>query len=300
MIDIDEVLERLSNGAEDVICKEYELRPQKIAELTKSVAEKTEKQGYVIIGMGNKDNGYSINGINFGIDIEALVSLALQQIHSKIRAEYQVFSLEGKRVCVIGVERYIEDKKQLSSETKIERREKVFKDLLNACIKLQKNNTFINVSEDQRNDFIRDILETSGYQIKDQTRQGKSASGKSSGEIDILLHDHGNPISIIEALNLNGFEKAYLDEHIEKVYKYDITGNKINYLISYVKTKNFGKFWEKYVVHIRNYGYPYNLVAIDDKVEKEYDYTDIRYICTIHNRNGKKTTLIHICLKIME
>ena len=31
MIDIDEVLERLSNGAEDVICKEYELRPQKIA-----------------------------------------------------------------------------------------------------------------------------------------------------------------------------------------------------------------------------------------------------------------------------
>lgn len=93
MIDIDEVLERLSNGAEDVICKEYELRPQKIAELTKSVAEKTEKQGYVIIGMGNKDNGYSINGINFGIDIEALVSLALQQIHSKIRAEYQVFSL---------------------------------------------------------------------------------------------------------------------------------------------------------------------------------------------------------------
>ena len=99
---------------------------------------------------------------------------------------------------------------------------------------------------------------------------------------------------------MNGFEKAYLDEHIEKVYKYDITGNKINYLISYVKTKNFGKFWEKYVVHIRNYGYPYNLVAIDDKVEKEYDYTDIRYICTIHNRNGKKTTLIHICLKIME
>ena len=219
MIDIDEVLERLSNGAEDVICKEYELRPQKIAELTKSVAEKTEKQGYVIIGMGNKDNGYSINGINFGIDIEALVSLALQQIHSKIRAEYQVFSLEGKRVCVIGVERYIEDKKQLSSETKIERREKVFKDLLNACIKLQKNNTFINVSEDQRNDFIRDILETSGYQIKDQTRQGKSASGKSSGEIDILLHDHGNPISITAALNLNGLIETYLDEHIDKVYK---------------------------------------------------------------------------------
>ena len=62
----------------------------------------------------------------------------------------------------------------------------VFRDLFNACIKLQKNTTFTNVSEDQRNDFIRDILETAGYQIKDQTRQGKSASGKASGEIDIL------------------------------------------------------------------------------------------------------------------
>ena len=300
MIDIDEVLERLSNGAEDVICKEYELRPQKIAELTKSVAEKTEKQGYVIIGMGNKDNGYSINGINFGIDIEALVSLALQQIHSKIRAEYQVFSLEGKRVCVIGVERYIEDKKQLSSETKIERREKVFKDLLNACIKLQKNNTFINVSEDQRNDFIRDILETSGYQIKDQTRQGKSASGKSSGEIDILLHDKGKPISVVEALNLNGLETAYLDEHIDKVYKYDTSGNAFNFLVSYVKVKNFGEFWEKYVEHIKKYKYPYEIIETRENDSKEYQYTDIRHINTIHNRNGRETTLCHICVKIVE
>lgn len=299
MIDIDEVLERLSNGAEDVICKEYELRPQKIAELTKSVAEKTEKQGYVIIGMGNKDNGYSINGINSGIDIESLVNLALQQIHSKVRAEYQVFSLEGKRICVIGVERYIDDKKQLSSETKMERREKVFKDLLNACIKLQKNNTFINVSEDQRNDFIRDILETSGYQIKDQTRQGKSASGKASGEIDILLHDHGNPISIIEALNLNGLLETYLDEHIDKVYKYDTLGNEFNFLLSYVKVKDFGNFWKRYVQHIRKYKYPYDLSDVDNGIIEGYDYADIRYIRTIHNRNGKETILYHICLKIM-
>lgn len=299
MIDIDEVLERLSNGAEDVICKEYELRPQKIAEITKSVAEKTEKQGYVIIGMGNKDNGYSINGINSGIDIESLVNLALQQIHSKIRAEYQIFSLEGKRICVIGVERYIDDKKQLSSEIKKETREKVFKDLLNACIKLQKNNTFINVSEDQRNDFIRDILETSGYQIKDQTRQGKSASGKSSGEIDILLHDHGNPISIIEALNLNGLLETYLDEHIDKVYKYDTLGNEFNFLLSYVKVKDFENFWKRYVEHIRKYKYPYDLSDVDNEIIEGYDYADIRYIRTIHNRNGKETILYHICLKIM-
>lgn len=37
-----------------------------------------------------------------------------------------------------------------------------------------------------------------------------------------------------------------------------------------------------------------------DSVKEEYDYADIRYLSTIHNRNGKKTTLNHICLKIME
>ena len=294
MINIKEVLERLSNGADDVICREYELRPQIIAELIENVAKITKEYGYVLIGVEKKGNGYNIIGIDAMIDIEHIVNLALQRIALYLQAEYIVHSLEGKRICVIGVGCYVDN------EVKNVTQEEVFNDLFNACIKLQKNTTFINVSEDQRNDFVRDILETRGYQVKDQTRQGKSASGISSGEVDILIHQDGNPISIIEALNLNGFEKAYLDEHIEKVYKYDITGNKINYLISYVKTKNFGKFWEKYVVHIRNYGYPYNLVARHDKVEKEYDYTDIRYICTIHNRNGKKTTLIHICLKIME
>ena len=151
------------------------------------------------------------------------------------------------------------------------------------------NTTFTNVSEDQRNDFIRDILETAGYQIKDQTRQGKSASGKASGEI-----------SIIEALNLNGLVTAYLDEHIDKIYKYDTLGNAFNFLVSYVKVKEFGEFWDKYVKHIKNYKYPYALVDVNENIQREYEYADIRYIITIHNRNGKETILYHICMKIVE
>lgn len=179
-------------------------------------------------------------------------------------------------------------------------KETVFRDVFNACIKLQKNITFSNVSEDQRNDFIRDILETAGYQVKDQTRQGKSASGKASGEIDILLHDKGKPISVVEALNLNGLETAYLDEHIDKVYKYDTSGNAFNFLVSYVKVKNFGEFWEKYVEHIKKYKYPYEIIETRENDSKEYQYTDIRHINTIHNRNGRETTLCHICVKIVE
>lgn len=300
MIEINSVLKKLSEGADDVIGREYELRPQVIAQLIECVSKRTEENGYVVIGAVNKDNGYSLIGIDMGIDIERLVKLALQQVCPKIQAEYLIQVMGGKKICIVQAKKYVTDEKQLSNEIKVVNRETVFKDLFNACIKLQKNPTFINVLEDQRNDFIRDILETGGYQIKDQTRQGKSASGILSGEVDILLHDKGRPISIIEALNLNGLEKAYLDEHIDKVYKYDTLGNAFNFLVSYVKVKDFGKFWEKYIAHIRKYKYPYELVCVDDNITKEYDYADIRYISTIHSRNGKRTILDHICLKIME
>lgn len=300
MIEINSVLKKLSDGADDVIGREYELRPQVIAQLIECVSKRTEENGYVVIGAVNKDNGYSLIGIDMGIDIERLVKLALQQVCPKIQAEYLIQFMGGKKICIIQAKKHVTDEKLHSNEIKDVNREIVFKDLFNACIKLQKNSTFINVLEDQRNDFIRDILETGGYQIKDQTRQGKSASGISSGEVDILLHDKGRPISIIEALNLNGLEEAYLDEHIDKVYKYDTLGNAFNFLVSYVKVKDFGKFWIKYIAHIRNYKYPYKLVCVDDNITNEYDYADIRYISTIHNRNGKRTILDHICLKIME
>lgn len=300
MIEINSVLKKLSEGADDVIGREYELRPQVIAQLIECVSKRTEENGYVVIGAINKDNGYSLIGIDMGIDIERLVKLALQQVCPKIQAEYLIQFIGGKKICIIQAKKYVTDEKLQSNEIKVINREIVFKDLFNACIKLQKNPTFINVLEDQKNDFIRDILETGGYQIKDQTRQGKSASGILSGEVDILLHDKGRPISIIEALNLNGLKEAYLDEHIDKVYKYDTLGNAFNFLVSYVKVKDFGKFWEKYIAHIRNYKYPYELVCVDDNITNEYDYADIRYISTIHNRNGKRTILDHICLKIME
>ena len=249
MIEINSVLKKLSEGADDVIGREYELRPQVIAQLIECVSKRTEENGYVVIGAVNKDNGYSLIGIDMGIDIERLVKLALQQVCPKIQAEYLIQFMGGKKICIIQAKKYVTDEKLHSNEIKVVNRETVFKDLFNACIKLQKNPTFINVLEDQRNDFIRDILETGGYQIKDQTRQGKSASGISSGEVDILLHDKGRPISIIEALNLNGLEEAYLDEHIDKVYKYDTLGNAFNFLVSYVKVKDFGKFWKKYIAH---------------------------------------------------
>lgn len=44
--------------------------------------------------------------------------------------------------------------------------------IVNACVKLQGNHLYRNVSEDDRNGFIKNILETTGFYIKDQTRWG--------------------------------------------------------------------------------------------------------------------------------
>ncbi len=54
----------------------------------------------------------------------------------------------------------------------------ILKQLLSACVKLQANAIYYNATEDQRNDYIRDILDSAGYDVKDQTRRGLSPSGQ--------------------------------------------------------------------------------------------------------------------------
>lgn len=65
------------------------------------------------------------------------------------------------------------------------------------------------------NDFIRDLLDES-FEVKDQTRQGKSENGE-KGEIDIQICKDGLPVVMIECLILNSLVKKILDIHINKV-----------------------------------------------------------------------------------
>ncbi len=48
-------------------------------------------------------------------------------------------------------------------------------------------------------------------------------------------YEHGFPVTIIEALNLNSLNKAYLDKHIDKIYNYDTAGNKFNTIIEQIQ-----------------------------------------------------------------
>ena len=135
--------------------------------------------------------------------------------------------------------------------------------------------------------------------MKDQTRRGISAIGKSAGEVDILIEEDGLSVTIIEALNLDSLNTNTLDRHLDKVYRYDTVGNMFNIILSYVSVSNFSKFCEKYFEHIKKYQHVYPLISADDRYEVEnFPYADIRVMQTVHDRNDCNTILYHVCVLI--
>lgn len=174
----------------------------------------------------------------------------------------------------------------------------IMKDLLSACVKLQANSIYYDATEDQRNDYIRDILDAAGYNVKDQTRRGLSSSEKAAGEIDILIQEKDFPVAIIEALNLNSLKKEYLGEHIDKIYKYDAAGNKFNIILLYVTVVDFLNFCNKYSKYVKSYDYPFEMISMENNVVYGNVYSNIRIVKTVHNRNGSDTVLYHVCVLI--
>lgn len=169
--------------------------------------------------------------------------------------------------------------------------------VISACLNMQGNLIYRNASENERNTFIASLLEMAGFNNKDQTLWGKSRAGKTSGEIDIFVRKkNGDPFSIIEALNLSSLTKSYLEFHLDKIFGYDTTGLKYNFILVYSSSKNFNEFWDKYIKHIQIHSYPYPIVKFEEV--DGYDFADIRVCKTAHIRKGKELYLYHIVMDL--
>ena len=174
-------------------------------------------------------------------------------------------------------------------------------DIVRASTKMIQNISYNHVEENIRNDALRDLLEMTGYDIKDQSRTGFSAKEKSSGECDLVVYLHGMPFSFIECLNLDGFNSGYIREHICRLFKYDLTGVSVNYILCYVRTNDFPKFIDKYFnlcVNSHNQ-YEYPLVDVEKISTQEYipgGATNIRIIKMAINRNNRIVYIYHILL----
>ncbi len=106
-------------------------------------------------------------------------------------------------------------------------------------------------SEDESNDFIRDMMLSKHYGVKDQTREGKSSSGQQAGELDLIIESNGNLFTIIEAMSLQDVYKGYIDTHYKKLLlNYNPLMVKLTFLVSYYEGTRFDVWWERYVAHI--------------------------------------------------
>jgi hypothetical protein len=293
----EEVKSIVESGIDNIVCKQFIVLPNQIATCIESVVYGNYDYGYVCIGIVKDKTGCRLIGIDRHINMDNLIQSALKQVNIDTKISYEICDVEGKQVCIIKVKTC--DRRIPVTNLYIVKMNEILKHLLSACVKLQANAIYYNATEDQRNDYIRDILDTVGYDVKDQTRRGLSPNGKAAGEVDILIKEHGFPITIIEALNLDSLNKTYLDKHIDKIYNYDTAGNKFNIIVSYVTVSNFADFCDKYYEHIKKHKYPFTIQASEDNVViGEFSFSDIKIMKTVHNRSRCETILYHVCIWI--
>lgn len=106
-------------------------------------------------------------------------------------------------------------------------------------------------SEDYNNDYLRDMLSSKTYEIKDQTREGKSMSGLGAGELDLVVEERGRLFTLIEAMKLTSIDAGYINKHYLKLLKnYNPLQVKRTFLISYYTGTNFAAWWNRYKSHI--------------------------------------------------
>lgn len=167
--------------------------------------------------------------------------------------------------------------------------ESISSNIMRALLNIQGNRIYKGKNENAINDGIRDALRMV-YEVRDQTRQGDSASGKDSGEIDILLCEKGNPIAILEGLKLDAVNRDSLAAHINKALtNYDPIGCPLIYVLIYATVKKFHSFWEKVMEYMIEYDFPYEIV--DGTREISTAYTDSRHAKAVLKRNGKCVSL---------
>lgn len=293
----EEIKRIMDLGDGNVICKSFCIFPNQIAAYIENVAYGDLEYGYVLVGVQKEGDNYFIYGIDKHMNMANVIQCALEQIKVNTGISNEMCTITGKSVCIIKVKTC--DRIRSITNQDISKINEIMRELLSACVKLQANSIYYSATEDQRNDYIRDILETAGYDVKDQTRRGLSPSGKAAGEIDILIKEKEFPVTIIEALNLDSLNTSYLDKHIDKIYDYDTVGNKLNIILSYVTIANFFGFCNKYSEYIKGHSYPFAMISIEESVVIDnISYTDIKVLKTVHNRNGGETVLYHICVLI--
>lgn len=298
-IDRDKIIELLkTTSSKNFVGIGLEMKPYELALYMCQTLNSSEEYGYIAMGVTKLIDRYTVVGVSKTIiqNIKEPIETAMKLISHEIEAEYENINIDGNNIFVIKLKN--ESVPLSFNFTKEQSQDAFVRNIIRACLNLQARKIYSDSSEDERNDYIGDILGAIGYSIKDQTRRGSSPTGKDSGELDIFVSKDGLPFTVVEAMNLNSVNTSYIDEHLNKLFSYDTSGNKFNVCISYVKVGNFASFYKKYTDHVSNYCYPSPILSVDTSIDDDYGYSELRVMKTIHNRSGKEFILYHICIRI--
>ncbi len=182
----------------------------------------------------------------------------------------------------------------------------ILSDLISFLIVLQ-TRKHLNLSEDQMNDYLSDLLRAKQYYVADQSRSGRSGSqetsGYKSGELDISIRDiknNGIIKTIIETFEITscGNKTKKIKEHINKLMnRYDTAGNVENYVIIFSKASKFKNIWFKYKNHVESIVFN-NEVKITDIENEKISKSDIKVGINSIVREGKKLKLYHLFINM--
>lgn len=162
-----------------------------------------------------------------------------------------------------------------------------------ALLNLANNSRSSILQENDLNDLLRDLLGMVYKNIKDQTRRGRSESGKSAGNLDILIcNDVSTAVALIEPLRLYSFNKEYLSTHINKtLLNYNPDGCKTCITIIYSSVEKFEELWTKVFSYLLVYNF--QLPSEGAPVDIDTRVTELRHAKVNLMRSGQ-TIAFHL------
>lgn len=158
-------------------------------------------------------------------------------------------------------------------------------------------------SEDDYNDYIRDLMLAKQYEVKDQSREGRSSSGISAGELDLLIENKGDLFSIIEAMKLTSLDSGYIDSHYQKLMRnYNPLIVKRTFMITYYEGSRFDGWWSRYVSYIESLS-PESIgldanISIASVDESDTPYLGLKKLIQHFYINSEHFACVHYAVKL--
>lgn len=191
-----------------------------------------------------------------------------------------------------------------------EKQKKLFSDIRSSCQKLQNRKIYYDASEDQRTDYLMDML-SSDYFVSPQYRGGISAGGIQSGELDLDIRlNSADAWTALEALNLKGSSPSqieYWNAHLKKLLdNYNEVGRAFLFHVSYVSCQKdkFHTICNGLYEHLRFYS-PRGFELLRRFVTEVHsdDWEENRFLRTfkcVYDCGGIPMTVYHFFVRIGE